>query len=117
MMDEIEILAETYHDKMDISRHTTIKKPNGATSSKFGVVYADIPCAISRAQNGAIYEEATSNSTSYNMTLFARPDVDIVIGDTLTITRFNSKVSEFIAGEPMYYESHIEVPIARKVVA
>lgn len=117
MIDEIEILAETYRDKVDISRYTTIKKPNGATSSDFGVVYTDVPCAISKAQNGAVYEEATNNSTSYGMTLFAKPDVDIAIGDTLTVTRFNGKASEFIAGEPMYYESHIEVPIARKVVA
>ncbi len=114
-MNEIEILAKTYTDKCTVVRMVLTTTD---TLDKFEpqTLYIDIPCALSMNQGSTSGATDTVQRIEYVSKLFARPDVDIIAGDEVTVDRLG-EVRTFIAGEKVIHPSHIDVPLIRKDMA
>lgn len=120
-------LEKTYEDKCNISRYGPKKQPNGSTKQELRVVYTDKPCRISQKSLGANGQTESANNISYETKLFISPDLEILQGDVLHITRGRITTSgwepiatekEYKAGEPFPpYQTHQEVSIQRSVKA
>lgn len=113
MHNEAEVLAQTYWHKADIKRPKKVK--HGSLSSFEELdIYGSLPCAVSFKQGSTEGLGDTTQPIHYVALLFARPDVVILAGDTVEVTFENGRSQMFLAGETIYYPSHIEVPLIRE---
>jgi len=104
-------LEMTYEDRATIWRHED-KKVGSVTRKTWVEKYSDQPCRISQKALGTNNQTETVNQISYETKLFISPDVEILQGDVLEVTRGSLKRS-YIAGEPFPYPTHQEVSIQR----
>lgn len=104
-------LEMTYEDKVTIRRHEDVKI-GSVTRKEWVEKYTDQPCRISQKALGTNNQTDTTNQIAYETKLFISPDVDILQGDRLEVTRGSLKRS-YIAGEPFLYPTHQEVSIQR----
>ena len=110
-MNEADILNLTYY-------HTcTVKRPGFVNTGGFDEygdveVYNNIPCAISYSGGSTEGETDTVQRINYTNVLFARPEVRIKPGDKVIANIFGD-VFEYLAGEGMVYQSHVEIPLIR----
>lgn len=113
MYDEADLLAQTYWHKAEVKRPQSVKQ--GAISRfEDTVIYTDLSCAVSFTQGSTQGLSDTTQPVRYIATLFARPDIVIVAGDVVTATFENGRACTFLAGEGVFYPSHIEIPLLRE---
>lgn len=116
-MIDAEILELTYFDKATISGKVKYKKSNGATAFKDGVKAENIKCAISKKDLSVGEQIDTTNNLIYKEVMFCNPKTDIIAGDNVVVTLECGIKKSYVAGEPFYYSSHLEVPlVVRKKV-
>ncbi|WP_195238667.1 hypothetical protein [Romboutsia sp. 1001285H_161024_C4] len=116
MLNEADILENTYFDKCDIIRNTKIiNESTGITEFLDVIIYEDIKCAVSMKEslkenlNGDVPSIAVLNK------IFLHPKYDIQLGDTIVVTFHNGKKDSYLAAsKPFYYHSHSETPITSK---
>lgn len=113
-MTHADILATQYTHSMDIRGWVEYEKPNGATDSDERQKATAVPCSLSVSTSRNTNQTDAQNDIVYDSMIFCRPEVDVQAGDTLTVTLENGVQRTFTAGEPMYYPSHLEVPVTRK---
>ncbi|MCP1355085.1 hypothetical protein [Aneurinibacillus migulanus] len=117
-MTEADILAETYWHRMEIRGTMEVKKPWGETVIEDDVLKGmDIPCSFSVGIGRNTTQTEGPNDIAYDGKVFCRPDVSVVTGDSITVTLENGWIRKFVANEPMYYPSHIEIPVTREGAA
>lgn len=108
------IVEKTYTDRVTISRYGDYETNWGETKQGLIPVHKDVPCRISQtglARNGQTEAE---NQIDYDAKLFIAPEVEILQGDELEVTR-NGRKYHFTAGEPFPpYSTHQEVKLTRK---
>lgn len=112
-MNEADILALTFEDRMTVKRHVeTVDEDTGISNfSDVTSVFENIPCALSKKDEANINGDIPSVVSNHKV--FARPDVDIKPGDLIEITRLG-RIYRFIASKPFYYISHVEVLVESK---
>jgi len=116
-------IEKLYEDRCTISRFGPKKQPNGSTKNELYAVYTDKPCRISQKSLGSNGQTESANNISYETKFFISPDLEILQGDALKITRGRITASgwepigaekEYKAGEPFPYQTHQEVSLQRK---
>ncbi len=114
-MREADFLAITYEHRATVIR--PVLEHSGAFDDFTDTeVYSDLSCAVSFSQGSKDGESDTTQAVEYSSVLFARPEVEILPGDRLTVD-VHGQQYEFLAGEGARYSSHIEIPLFRKEVA
>lgn len=104
-----------YTDSASVYRYTKIKNADGSTSQKLkgDPELSGIPCLmnIENSDNAAVEGEVNSLNMVYIM--FISDLSDIKEGDYIQI-RSKRKFYKFIAGKPIIYDFHQEVPLNLK---
>ncbi|WP_347152344.1 hypothetical protein [Peptostreptococcus anaerobius] len=110
---EADLFALTYEDRMSVKRHIEkTDEETGISSFNESIPILDnIPCALSQKNEPTIGGDFPSIISTHR--IFARPENDIKAGDLISVKRF-SRVYEFVASEPFYYVSHVEIPVEKK---
>lgn len=119
LMNEADILANTYFDKCMIERIQDIENPDtGITEQGYAPIKGQkeaIPCALSQSGLGSAGALAVvENSGSVNVTyeeqkLFTGPGVDVLKGDRIQITQSTGYKQVLYAKKPFFYPSHTEI--------
>lgn len=110
-MRESEILASTYHDRMDVYRTVMSESSehlSETTDKKIGV---NVLCELDKGSESLLEGDVQGVSTSY--TVFTQPDVDVLEGDKLIISHLG-RVYECVAGMPFKFSSHLDIPVTLK---
>lgn len=115
-------IEKFYEDRCIIKRWEKTKV-NGETKLDWVVKLEDVPCRLSQKALASNGQTDTVNQIAYEPKLFISPDVEIIQGDLLTVTRGNdtsdgwvpiSKPKDYDAGEPFDYPTHQEISLQRK---
>ena len=104
-----------YKDSVSIYRYENVKNPDGSTVQKLKDIpeLSGHPCLmnIEKPDDAAPLGEANSVNMVY--TMFISDLITIRAGDYINILRYG-KDYKFIAGEPIKYDFHQEVPLNLK---
>lgn len=113
-MSEIDIISQTYFDKVTIKGHRKVKDLNtGVTKLQKVIVYENVKCAVAKKSVPyAVNNDLTVVDNSH--ILFMTPEHVLTAGDSAEVTFQNGIQKELILGEPFYYSSHIECPLSIK---
>ncbi|NGP59989.1 ABC transporter ATP-binding protein [Paenibacillus thiaminolyticus] len=106
-------IEKMYEDRATISRYGKGKKPNGETKQGLLPVYENQPCRISQKALAVNGQREAQNVISYETKLFIAPELEILQGDTVEVTR-GRITTTYTAGEPFPYPTHQEVILLRK---
>lgn len=106
------VLERAYRDQATISRMEKVKV-GGETKLQLVKKYENQPCFLSQKALGANNQTEPVNKIAYETKLFISPDIEIIQGDTVEVTRGSLKRT-YTAGEPFIYPSHQEISIQRK---
>lgn len=112
-MNEADILETTYYHKANVYRPNKTSSNSPFNTFKEETIYNNLKCAISFNGGSTEGETDTYQSISYTALLFARPEIRIKAGDKIKANVFGIEY-EFLAGEGVVYQSHIEIPLIRK---
>lgn len=107
-MRESDILASTYHDRMDIIRHVEVEDDSHLTTMEPQTIKSNVLCELDKATTGYHYNEIVIDYTVYT-----RPEEDVIEGDKLVITHLG-RVYDCVAGIPFKWASHLEIPVTLK---
>lgn len=107
-------IERLYTDVVNIYRYEKTRNPNtGVSEQKTVLKYSDQPCRISQRSLATNAQTDAQNSIQYETKLFIAPEVDIMQGDLLEVTR-GGVTRKYNAGEPFLYPTHQEVSIQRR---
>lgn len=106
-----------YHDFFSVRRVKSELKSNGSRRQVYQAVadMQDLPCAFSANSHASSYPNRTLEKHDYGYQktilkrIFCDVALDIQAGDLIEVVTKNGYQQEFIAGEPMLYQSHQEV--------
>ena len=108
-MRESDILASTYHDRMDIIRHIEVEDSDShLTTMQKKTIKSNVACELDKANTG--YHDET---LVIDYIVYTRPEVDVVEGDMLSIIHLGRSY-ECVAGIPFKWTSHLEIPVTLK---
>lgn len=106
-------IERMYEDTATISRLVDLGKDPTTKEHKEErqQVYVDQPCKLSQkslAKNG---QTEAQNDINYDAKLFVAPELEIVQGDLIAVTRkATGRVEKYVAGKPFPpYSSHQEI--------
>lgn len=111
-MTEADIMATTFFHTCTISRPEP-KIIDGWTQNVLVDKYIDIPCAVSTGGGSGERVNDEYVPVEYEDTLYTRPEVLVLPGDTVTATIWD-EVFLFQAGEGRRYHSHRQTPLMRR---
>lgn len=110
-------ISSTYFHTMSISRIQNTKDKYGGTMQKYMPIpiLQLIPCAFSQnSRNGTnATQTESSNVVTYNPKVFCSTNLDIKVGDRISIINNSRPLGEFTASQPYYYDSHQEVTLLK----
>lgn len=117
-------IEKLYTDRATIYCYQEVKDPNSKTTKLVPMpVYSDQPCRISQKALGRNGQTEAQNDILYETKLFIAPEVEILQGDMLEVTRGRMTAAgwepiaatrKYSAGEPFIYHAHQEVSLERK---
>lgn len=105
-------LEKTYEDRVTIKRYEKTKV-NGETKLAWVIKSTDQACRISQRALGTNGQTETVNNIAYETKLFVSPDIEVLQGDVIEVTR-GSLVRLYTAGEPFVYPTHQEISLQRR---
>lgn len=108
-------LTERYYtDKATIMRSDNYVTSEGETRLQpLAIVHHDVPCRISQRVLPTNSQTDAANEIRYETKLFISPEIEIIQGDTISITR-DSSTKHYKAGEPFLYGQHQEISLQRR---
>lgn len=105
-----------YTDTMTIEREGEYTDPEtNITTQKRVVILENQVCRLSINGYPAIANFPTHKESNSSLKVFTEPDVDLVEGDFITLTRNGNattgehQVFLLVSGKPLIYDSHMEV--------
>lgn len=108
-------IEKLYDSTCTISRYVKGKKASSET--RLGpapeIVCADQPCRLSQKALASNGQTEVQNDIVYETKLFIAPDIPIIQGDTIMVTRYGVTQS-YTAGEPFIYPTHQEISLRRE---
>lgn len=101
-----------YKDIASIYRYEKVKNPDGSTVQKLKNIpeLSSLPCLINIEKPDDAAPSREVNSLNMVYTMFISDLINIRAGDYINIRR-HDKDYKFIAGEPIKYDFHQEVPL------
>lgn len=116
-MNEAEILALTYYDKMNVYRPFKDVLPTGESIFKKGLdgkkVYTDVPCALSSYSGGKNSRNDVNVRVESDYKLFYSSQIVIEKNDTIECMHEGSRYI-LIAGKQYTLPSHAELPVSEQ---
>lgn len=108
-------IERMYSDRCTVSRPTKSKDPvSKETKLILQPVYEDQPCRLSQQQLGKNEQTEAENRIRYESKLFIAPELVILQGDEIVVTRAGRTWS-YTAGEPFPpYSTHQEISLQRR---
>lgn len=105
-------IDKMYNDRAAVTRMEKVKV-GGETKLQPVKKYENQPCFLSQKALGANNQTEPVNKIAYETKLFISPDIEILQGDIIEVTRGSLK-RVYTAGEPFPYPTHQEISIQRK---
>lgn len=104
-----------YKDSASVYRYADVKNGDGSTVQKLKGIpeISAIPCLMNTESIDAAAPSGEANSINMVYTMFISDLISIKAGDYINIRR-HGKDYKFIAGEPVKYDFHQEVPLSLK---
>ncbi len=99
----------TYTDTCDIVRDTE-KEIDYITRHVNEAVYKDVPCALVMGKSPV---ESTDTAAFFNYTakIFMSPEIEVMAGDKIIVTRYGRTIEYTNAGQAAVYAAHQEVAV------
>lgn len=117
-MTEAKILEKTYKDRMNVTRSIIAQDENGESVWKPETIYADIPCALSKASSSVPDKTDVRRTVTNEMMIFASPEVLLQDMDRVSIVTQAGQIFSGIAGKTVAYAgSHGETPMKIEGIA
>lgn len=111
-MDEAQILATTYKDKLTAYRPTSYIDPDTEeTRSQGAIVYEDEPCALSQSKNDVSERAGGAYEKAQNYMMFTRSAIRLQENDHVMVITEAGELYEGRSGRSMVYTSHSETPL------
>jgi len=100
----------TYTDTCDIVRNVE-KEVDCVNRHIEEIVYKNISCALVMGKSPV---ESTDTAAFFNYTakVFMPPEIEVLAGDKIIVTRYGRKIEYFNAGRAAVYATHQEVAVA-----
>jgi hypothetical protein len=107
-------LEKTYEDRMTVYRWQEHTTPWGETKQEYVEIHADLPCRISQKTLVVNGQNDAYNQVTHQTKLFVSPDVEIIHGDKVVVTRIGGAQFEGWAGDPFPYPTHQELILLKE---
>lgn len=112
------ILETLYDDNAEVWSMRETKTDYGATKQTYTKVYSGIPCRLSRMSKGKNTDQTISkNDINYELMLILDPMYKIETGDKVEVVKNGRDYKNMVAGDPLYYNNSIQVPLTRETEA
>ena len=104
-----------YKDSASVHRYVNVKNSDNSTTQKLKNIpeISAIPCLLNIENGDDAAQSGEINSLNMVYTMFISDLIDIKAGDHIRIRR-NGKFYKLLAGEPVIYDFHQEVPLSLK---
>lgn len=104
-----------YKDSASVYRYVSIKNNDGSTTQKLkGIAeISGIPCLLNIENGDDAAQSGEANTINMVYTMFISDLIDIKAGDHIQVRR-KGKFYKFLAGKPVVYDFHQEVPLSLK---
>lgn len=112
MANEADIMASTFFHTCDIYRFVNVKDGN-ITRQELQKIMENVPCACSTGGGSSLDRTDEYQPVEYTDKLYTRPTVEILAGDEVIVTIYDTQES-FTAGQGRCYPSHRQTPLMRK---
>ena len=99
----------TYTDTCDIVRDVE-KEIDCITKHVDEAVYKSVPCALVMGKN-PVESTDTAAFFNYMAKVFMPPEIEVIAGDKIIVTRYGRKIEYTNAGQPAVYATHQEVAV------
>lgn len=113
-MNEAEIIATTYYDKMNVYRPFKDTLQTGESVFLDGLegkkIYSDIPCALSTFSDGKASKTESNVKVESDYKMFYDPSIHIEKNDTIECWH-EGRYYILRAGKEMAFISHCEIPV------
>lgn len=109
-MTERQAIESTYEDTLSSFRRKNIRdEVTKQTRQEWIPILEDKPCALSHKDSKAVVSFGNHmGETDNEYVLFHAPELDVLEGDKLVITRLHGPVITCYPGKPFCYSSHAE---------
>lgn len=107
-------LEEWYEDRMTVYRWQEYTTPWNETKQDYITIHTDLPCRISQKTLAVNGQTDAYNQVTHQTKLFVSPDVEIVHGDKISVTRIGGVEFEGWAGDPFPYPTHQELILLKE---
>jgi hypothetical protein len=110
-------MERLYEDTATVSRYIDGAKDPATKEKKqtLQVVHTDLPCRLSQIRLPQDGQTEAQNDIRYKAKLFIAPDVEVLQGDVVAVTRAaTARVETYVAGKPFPpYRSHQEISLTQ----
>lgn len=107
-------IESLYDGKAVIEEARKRKNEKNVTVSEWVVVAEDIPCRVSYKTISAAEKSDTADTIAQAITLFTSPDIIVLPGSRITVRQRGREMKFSCSGIPAVYDSHQEIPLARR---
>lgn len=111
-------IERTYEDTAIVYRTTPQRGSDAFSTSDPSVVYPGITCALSYTGSDSSRQTDAQNGVDYSAVLFAGPDISVLPGDKIVVTRFGRddpssaiQLHFEAVGRPAIYATHQEITV------
>lgn len=111
------VIEKMYEDKATISRFDDVKDPITKETKQVPLpIHKDQPCKLSQTSLPGNGQTEDANNIVYDAKLFIAPELEIMQGDLIAVTRKDTGlVEKYVAGKPFPpYSSHQEINLNQK---
>lgn len=105
----------TYEDTADILRNEPQKDSDNITHDALVIAYSGIACALSKGTNSSVQQKAQLVDQTH--VLFAAPELKVLPGDSVKVTRFGKLRAFAVLGYPDVYATHQEIKLKERDLA
>lgn len=100
-----------YDRTFDLYQMRAEKQANHATQMVRVLVQSGIPCRISYSKVESAKDSQTTAHIAQAVTLFCAPEIEVLPGSKIVVTRKGATEEFECSGIPAKYESHQEIPL------
>lgn len=106
---------QLYNDSASVYRYTKVKNPDNSTTQKLKNIpeLSALPCLLNIEKPDSAEAEGEINSLNAVYSMFISDLESIKSGDYIKVMS-KRKEYKFIAGDPVVYDCHQEVPLSLK---
>ncbi len=117
-MNEAQILAKTYHDRLSVTRRQLATDESGESIMQDMDVYKDVPCALSGGSGSAAQREDGRRVSDKEMVIFAGPEILMKEMDQAVVRTQAGQVFRGVTGRTCSYAcSHSETVLRLESMA